>query len=311
MKMRQRFDQLAKQIITGALELSGRVDAEYQIVGPAQAIDIWFRPDPALAGNLAYAGLLGQMAREPCMIEPFRNTPGIAEVQSCISKQHILAHENARSSSDTNDSRPGLPRLWVISTGRPETLLRAYEFVPMADWPQGCYRAQLDISRLFLVVVRELPATRATLLLRLLGRGPTYKEAVEELARLPDGAWEKQLVRPLLVALAFKIPQDGQDDMDAQEYLREARTLYAEWENRIRAEGHEKGHEEGHKEGHKEGRKEGQLLGERTLLRKQLVRRFGELPASVVVRLEQGSFEELELWAERVLAAASLADVFD
>lgn len=320
--MRQRFDRLAKQILTTALEPGGRVDAEYQVVGPAQAVDVWFRPDPALVANLESAGLLGRMAQEPCMLEPFRNTPGIAEMQSCVGKQHALAHENAQAARQTGESRPGLPRLWVVSTGRPDTLIDTYEYQPMPDWPAGCYRARLDISRLFLVVVRELPVNRETLLLRLLGRGPTFERAVEDLAALPPDAWERRFVSPLLVALAFEIPQDPEADMEAREYLRETRALYAEWEKRVRREsreqgreegreqGREQGHEQGREQGREQGHEQGMLAGERTLLRKLLVRRFDELPAELLARLDSASSEQLELWGERVLTAESLADVF-
>ena len=51
--------------------------------------------------------------------------------------------------------------------------------------------------------------------------------------------------------------------------------------------------------------------GEATLLRRQLVRQFGPLPSWAEQRLEQASLEELEHWADRVLEASKLAEVFD
>ena len=58
-----------------------------------------------------------------------------------------------------------------------------------------------------------------------------------------------------------------------------------------------------------EGKAEGKAEGQRAVLRKLLVRKFGELPAGVLARLEQASERELETWAERILDAASLDDV--
>lgn len=65
-----------------------------------------------------------------------------------------------------------------------------------------------------------------------------------------------------------------------------------------------------HAEGKLEGRREGQQLGEVLILRRQLTRRFGALPAWAEQRLERAEPAELECWAERVLDAERLEAVF-
>lgn len=50
--------------------------------------------------------------------------------------------------------------------------------------------------------------------------------------------------------------------------------------------------------------------GLRSLLTKQLVRRFGPLPGTVVSRIQAAGSDLLEYWGERVLSAASLDEVF-
>ncbi len=67
---------------------------------------------------------------------------------------------------------------------------------------------------------------------------------------------------------------------------------------------------EGLEEGRKEGRKQGMQQGEVSLLRRLLKRRFDELPRWIDQRLEQASRQELEGWADRVLDAERLEDVF-
>jgi flagellar biosynthesis/type III secretory pathway protein FliH len=59
-----------------------------------------------------------------------------------------------------------------------------------------------------------------------------------------------------------------------------------------------------------EGFKEGTKKGYREVLRKLLQQRFGELPADVMARLEEADADTLDALADRVLTAASLADVF-
>jgi flagellar biosynthesis/type III secretory pathway protein FliH len=71
----------------------------------------------------------------------------------------------------------------------------------------------------------------------------------------------------------------------------------------------QQGVEQARREGRQEGRREGKHLGEASLLRRLLDRRFGPLPAWVDERLAQASDAELEQWADRVLECASLEEV--
>lgn len=59
-----------------------------------------------------------------------------------------------------------------------------------------------------------------------------------------------------------------------------------------------------------EGVEEGRQEGERRVLQRQLARRFGPLPDGVASRLGQADLEQLEVWAERVLDAGTLEEVF-
>ena len=58
-------------------------------------------------------------------------------------------------------------------------------------------------------------------------------------------------------------------------------------------------------------RDEGRQEGERAVLERLLRRRFGTLPPRVGARLGGASEADLEAWADNVLDAATLDDVFD
>ena len=58
-----------------------------------------------------------------------------------------------------------------------------------------------------------------------------------------------------------------------------------------------------------EGRAEGQAEGSAGLLLKLLQLKFGQLPESVVGRVQSAEIEELDRWGERVLSAQSLEDI--
>jgi hypothetical protein len=59
------------------------------------------------------------------------------------------------------------------------------------------------------------------------------------------------------------------------------------------------------------GIEKGIQQGEALMLRRLLTRRFGPLPVWVEQRLEEASSAQLEAWAERVLDAARLEEVFE
>ena len=69
--------------------------------------------------------------------------------------------------------------------------------------------------------------------------------------------------------------------------------------------------EEGIEQGIERGRRQGRAEGERAVLARQLFRRFGELPPEIGEQLGGASEAELEAWADNVLDAATLDDVFE
>jgi hypothetical protein len=71
-------------------------------------------------------------------------------------------------------------------------------------------------------------------------------------------------------------------------------SLYDQWIAQGRAEGHAAGRTE----------------GEATLLTRQLTTKFGPLSEPIRTRLATATIPELETWADRVLFASSLDQVF-
>lgn len=59
-----------------------------------------------------------------------------------------------------------------------------------------------------------------------------------------------------------------------------------------------------------EGMQKGRQEGEQNLLLRQLTRRFGPLDAATEQRLQQASQEDLERWADNILEARTLDEVF-
>ena len=90
---------------------------------------------------------------------------------------------------------------------------------------------------------------------------------------------------------------------------RRYRELYPQ-EGKTMAGMFQRAREESMQQGLNRGRAEGRTEGERTLLQRQLRRRFGRLPPEAAARLDRASSPDLESWAENLLDAGTLDEVF-
>ena len=79
---------------------------------------------------------------------------------------------------------------------------------------------------------------------------------------------------------------------------------------RYTEKGIQQGMKDGIRQGMRDGIKQGMLSGARQVLTRLLTRRFGPLPAAVLQQLEQADTDQLERWADNVLDAPTLDDVF-
>ena len=293
--MHNPSDQFAKNLLRDTLSLACAAETEVEVLAATQKIDVYIVPDPARAAERAQLGLLGELSAEASLFEPFHDTPSLHKVRRCINKQHTWHHELERRARPAAGSPPAdtdlaesaqelvpFPALVVISPGRPKTVLEAYGCRPVRP---GVYHAVWGLA-LCVVVLAELPRTRETLLLRMLGTERLLREALADLAALPDDAWEKTIATPLLVhfQLANKHATNEDNDMSA-----EIQAWFEDYQRKLR----------------NEARSE----GERSLLLRQLRVRFGELPATAVARIEAADMADLERWGERVLDAQTLAEV--
>ena len=111
--------------------------------------------------------------------------------------------------------------------------------------------------------------------------------------------------------LVQAVGEKGKQEMAsvAEQLREEGRQEMASVAEQLRAEGERRALARGEVEGERKGLARGQLEGQRKLLLKQLRARFGDLPEVAVARVNAADTTQLDLWAERVLSAATLAEV--
>jgi hypothetical protein len=283
--MRTRFDQFGKQMVRTALELRGSVETDAEVPADTRRIDLWFTPGGARGQAEDHLGWLGRITGGPSTLEFFHHTPSSDELTACLIK-----HGEFRHVLSLRKTSLPLPTQWVISSGRPDGGIEGLSFRPMTRWLPGLYEGPpLLCTRL--VVVNELPIARDTLLLRLLGAGSVLKQAIAELQALPAEAPERTLALPILLRLRLAVPTDpAQRTSDDQEFLMNTQDVVEAWR--------------------REAIQEGLEQGERKLLLRQLRRRYGsQVDGETERRVATASAEQIEVWAERVLSAVTLAEL--
>jgi hypothetical protein len=291
--MRNRFDQLAKQIGQEALGPSGPTVAHDEISPETQHADLRHEPEPARKAERARLGLLGRIAAVLCLIEIYGHAPNAEEFRACLAKHIAFWQQRARKARAHNKQRKQKrqppeafvePSLWIIAAGAPTAILTKLRPRHARGWPAGVYFFGDDVLRVGIVVAGELPRDRSTLLVRLMAAGPLLAQAIEELSALPPNAHERVVAEQILVNLQHALGQQPRRTPEEQEFIV---TMYKTWE---------------------EGRAETRADAVLTVLRVRGI----AVPEAVRKRiLAQKDLQRLERWLERAAIAASVGEVID
>jgi hypothetical protein len=138
---------------------------------------------------------------------------------------------------------------------------------------------------------------------QLLERFAHWAETVREVGRAPNGMAALATVFRYIWEAHERISVETLRALVVQEVGKDVEEAIMTTADLLR--------EEGHKRGRKEGLKEGLKEGQREMLLKLLGVRFGALPEVVIARVNAAEPSTLDLWAERVLTAPTLAEVLD
>jgi hypothetical protein len=324
--MGNRFDQLGKKIGLRALGPSGLTVAQDEIPSNARHADLRHEPDAAREAERARLGLLGRLVSVLCLIEFFSGTPDEEGVLAALGKliafwqQRRREADKARRSQREGDAAPAAPLvkpfLWIITAGRPSSVLSLLGAVPAEGWPTGVYLSPGALPdagrhpaglqdaggllRVGIVVASELPRDRSTILVRIIAGGAALPAALADLAALPAGAHERYVASMDLLELRQVLGKKTNRTVQEEEFIVSTQNIV------------EKLQEEARREGRDEGRREGLAEGEvRALLTALRVRGIAVSDVERERILGQEDPKRLERWLERAIVATSLAEVLD
>lgn len=159
--------------------------------------------------------------------------------------------------------------------------------------------------------------TAAHLLTQQTGKAPQRRQQQKQrlVKLLLRRDWERQAIMDLLFVLDWimRLPAELEAELWRDVKKQEGVAIMPYMlsiERIIRKESRKQGREEGRQEGRKNGLEEGLQKGQATLLAALLTKRFGPLPPETARRLAGADAAQLTAWAEALLDAASLEEVF-
>jgi hypothetical protein len=174
-----KHDSFAKSYLAELLNRIGKATPNKRIPAEERAADLWFELNPKAQTQRKQLGLLGELLTRNALIEVFRNAATPVEIRSCQGKLFDREAELIRKAKRRQKTiaEAQLPYLWLIMPTASDEIREGFGVVPTRT--PGVYEFP-RLQHTGLIVVHQLPKTKATLWLRILGREGNQKRAIEE-----------------------------------------------------------------------------------------------------------------------------------
>ncbi|BDA72969.1 unknown protein [Rivularia sp. IAM M-261] len=232
------YDEFSKSYLKELLQPLGKVETSCKVPAEIREIDVYFAPSSQPPQGTMQIGLLGRLALQPALIEPFRNAATRSEIRSCMGKLFTLFADMERQSK-TRILESGLPRLWILTPTASKAILGGLNANSDEDnWGRGVYFLG-DTLKSVVIVIHQLPRTPDTLWLRILGRGRVREQAVRELEALPESNALRKKAIELLLSLktTLEVREDLKKDKDERKLIMQLSPLYEQKLADVRQEG--------------------------------------------------------------------------
>lgn len=269
------YDQFAKQYLEELLSPFGTVETGKTIAAEVQEVDVLFIANPESNRDRSSLGLLGQIAGNQSIFEPFRNAVQPKQIRSCLAKLYAIQSNEERKANRDNTPLPEEEVItgWILTPTASSSLL---DYFGATEDPiigvKGVYSLARGL-KMGLIAIHQLPVTPETLSLRLLGKGRVQQQAVNEIQGLPDDNPWKLAALELLYNLRTILEVRQDLEPDDQELIMELSPLYLQ---RL-----EDATQRGIQQGLEQGVQQGNQQGQRLMVESMLQVKFGEVDAEL------------------------------
>jgi len=226
------YDSFAHQYFKELLASLGQRQVPQEAAWRASNLDFWFTPySPELARSAKDLGLLKRWADTPFLLAPFYQAVTQTEIRIYLSRLLNVQVEFERMAPQDNPpiQEKDLPRLWIISPTVSQYLLAGFRArLDAENWLDGIYFLG-DYLRTAVVVIDQLPHSKETLWLRILGNGTVQEQAIEELIALPEANRLRSNVIKLLTNWRLNLEMSKDLSESERELIRNLEPAFLEW----------------------------------------------------------------------------------
>ncbi len=188
-------DEFVKEFLPELYQDYGKVIPSADVSSQRRQIDVLFIPDKPVPTTPETLGLLGKMAQTTSLFEVYRNPVTPDQIKDCLGKlldiQQNEIREIKRENRKINERE--LFFLWIITPTISAKVLADFQAQSKDNWEKGVYFLAKGLST-GIVAIHQLPKTRDTLWLRLLGREKIQYPAIKELESLVENDQTKKII---------------------------------------------------------------------------------------------------------------------
>jgi Domain of unknown function (DUF4351) len=288
-------DEFAKGFLESLLSPFGEVQTSFKISSEVREVDVYFQPDRSIQ-LIPELGLLGKIAKNNFVVEPFRNPPTIFQIRACMGKLFDLHANLIREAKRTKQPEPDnadLPMLWILAPTLSKSILAEYA---------ATLKTELSATGVYLfppgfktgiIVIHQLPETPETLWFRLLGKKTVQSNAIAEVAALEPSHPCRQDALSCLGNLRVILEAREIKELEDKDLIMQLSPLYLE---KIQA-------------AELVGEQRGEAKGLRELVMRQLKRRVGTISVDLETRIKALPLAQLEELGEALLDFSLLSDL--
>ncbi len=270
-------DEFVKEYLPELIKEYGLAKSGETVSSERREIDLFFIPQKKVPTTPETLGLLGKMIQKTSLLEVFRKSVETHQIEECFSKLFSTrtSQRRAKRKAQPKLLAEELAFLWILT---PTLSLNKLDYfgaqLQPESWGMGMYFLAAGLHT-GIIVIHQLPVTRETLWLRILGRERVQENAIEELKNLPDNHPHKdnvlELVYNLLAMLESNKEQGNRLEPEDEQLIMKLSPIYLE---RLAQK-------------EQQGIQQGINQGEQMMIESILINRFGSLDSQLQAIIPQ------------------------
>ncbi|WP_017293951.1 DUF4351 domain-containing protein [Geminocystis herdmanii] len=310
-------DEFVKEYLPELYQQYGQVIPSADVTSERRQIDVLFIPIKPVPTTPETLGLLGRLGQTTCLLEVYRNPVTIEEIWDCLGKLVSVRQNHIKDAKREKRkiTKTQLPFLWIITPTISKAILKEFDAVEKGGWEDGIYFLASGF-RIGIIAIHQLPVTRDTLWLRILGKGNKQIQAIEQLKALPSDYPNREIVLELVYGLLSKLTANQRNKQETikedETLIMSLRQLYRDKIAEVEKQGIQQGIQQGLQQGIQQGLQQGiqqRLQQEINMFIRLLKRKIGNVSPELENRVKNIPMDKLEDFGEALLDFNSPQDL--